>query len=53
MFHCLGYDIAYVPGPMGQARMFNFRAILSQEFDREVFFHTRGPPPPKWRPPTA
>jgi hypothetical protein len=29
MFHMLGYDIAHVPGPPGQARMFNFRAILS------------------------
>ena len=53
MFHCLGYDITYVPGPIGQARMFNFRAILSQEFDREVFFRTRELSLPKWRPPPS
>jgi hypothetical protein len=28
-YHLFGYDISYVPGPPGQARMFNFRAILN------------------------
>lgn len=29
-FHYVGYDISNVPGPLDQARMFNFRAILSE-----------------------
>jgi hypothetical protein len=53
MFHMLGYDIAHVPGPPGQARMFNFRAILSSKWDADAFAIARSEPLPDWQPPPA
>ena len=51
MFHCLGYDISYVPGPPGQGRMFNFRAILVESWEQADLQMARDLPLPKWRPP--
>jgi hypothetical protein len=53
MFHMLGYDITHVPGPLGQARMLNFRAILSSEWDASAFALARSGPLPHWQPPPA
>lgn len=50
--HMLGFDIAYVPGPPGQARMFNFRALLSLEYDPGALLESaRSLPLPAWAPP--
>ena len=50
-YHMLGFDIAYVPGPAGQKRMFNFRLIMTAEFDPSQFTAARSLPLPQWQPP--
>jgi hypothetical protein len=50
-FHLLGYDITHVPGPAGQARMFNFRALLSQPTSPDALKQARSLPLPQWHPP--
>jgi hypothetical protein len=48
----LGVDIAYVPGPVGQARMFNFRLIMAPEYEPGLLeTTTRALPFPSWQPP--
>jgi hypothetical protein len=47
-FHLFGYDISHVPGPLGQPRMFNFRALLSQA-PEDTLAVARALPLPKWR----
>ena len=50
-YHMLGFDIAYVPGPAGQKRMFNFRLVMTAEFDPSQFTAMRSLPLPQWQPP--
>ena len=52
-YHLFGYDISHVPGPPGQARMFNFRVILNATPERieGVLDMARALPLPGWRPP--
>jgi len=51
-YHLFGYDISYVPGPSGQARMFNFRAVLNTTPERlEGMLDMRALPLSQWRPP--
>jgi len=52
-YHLFGYDIAHVPGPPGQARMSNFRAVFNAapEQTEGMLDMARTLPLPEWRPP--
>jgi hypothetical protein len=52
-YHHIGYDISSVPGPLGQARMFNFRAILAENEEQAALQLSRELPLPGWRPPLS
>jgi hypothetical protein len=51
-YRLIGYDISFIPGPPGKARMFNFRALMHWDADVEAALNVASALPlPPWQSP--